>query len=313
VTAVAAPAGITFDATVARQLAHRSSVEGVFVTGTARAGDRLIAGGQLPRIHRLHNDVTGRHHDTLMLAEVIRQAIEVIAHGLLDVPLARVFVLRSIRVRVDDPTATVAGSDVTRFAVEVPAAQVRRRRNGAVHAIAGPARCLLDGVPAATFDGTVSFLPPDVYDAVRADGPVARRRSIEKAGTASVPPGAVGRHLDANVLITAPTGPAHAATADLRPSRHPVFFDRPLDHYPGMMLAEAARQLALAVSGGDPATLRTDTADVEFIAFAELDDTVRLRVTERTALDGGGTRVGVAVEQAGGTLSRAAFTFGVDR
>ncbi|WP_416900796.1 AfsA-related hotdog domain-containing protein [Micromonospora echinospora] len=291
--------GLTTDTTVSCRLAHRRTTEGVFVTGVARDGARLVALAQLPRLHRLHNDGDGGHHDTLLVAEVLRQAIEVIAHRLLDVPVASHFVLRAVDIRVDDPRALVADGGAAEIVVALHADQARRNRRGAVYAVDGPVRSWIGGRPAVTLGGSVAFLTAEAYEGMRgvaAGLPRARPDLLAQAA----PPAVVGRSVPGNVLITNSSGPPDAATATVLPVGHPAFFDRPLDHYPGMMIAEATRQLAVAsVATGTRlpgAVLRTTAATFDFVSFAELDRELSCRVTDWSREQSGHT-VTVRAEQ----------------
>jgi len=60
-------------------------------------------------------------------------------------------------------------------------------------------------------------------------------------------------------------------------SKHPFFFEHPLDHYPGLMLVEAGRQLGTAVAHACYEVPLGDTVfilngmEVDFTSFAELD------------------------------------------
>ncbi|MEU4473633.1 AfsA-related hotdog domain-containing protein [Micromonospora sp. NPDC023888] len=302
--------GLTTDSTVPRRFAHRQTTEGVFVTGVARDGERLVAVGQLPRLHRLYNDTAGRHHDTLLIAEVLRQGVEVIAHALLEVPLDSQFVLRSVDVRVESTQATIVGEDTAEIVIAVPVDRVRRNRRGAVYAIDGPVRAWIDGRPAATMTGSVAFLAHDGYAELRS-GSAERVLDARPELLAMAAPGAVvGRSFPGNVLITTPSGPPQCASADVLPLRHPAFFDRRLDHYPGMLIAEASRQLAVAAmvvhADLDAGALRTDAASMDFVSFAELDAPLSCRVAGWDT-DGGGQAVTVWAEQKGQIVTRSRF------
>jgi hypothetical protein len=103
----------------------------------------------------------------------------------------------------------------------------------------------------------------------------------------ALPPAVVGRVLPADVVL---------APAD-RPDRwqlrvdtaHPVFFDHPLDHAPGMLLLEAARQAVRARSGG---TRSPVSFHITFHQYAELDEPAWIEAT-----DGPGTDIQVVGKQ----------------
>lgn len=71
-------------------------------------------------------------------------------------------------------------------------------------------------------------------------------------------------------------------------AKHPFFFEHPLDHYPGLMLVEAGRQLGTAVAHveyGVPfdTVFILNGMSVDFTSFAELDKPVFVnsKVTEK--------------------------------
>lgn len=71
--------------------------------------------------------------------------------------------------------------------------------------------------------------------------------------------------------------------------QHPFFFEHPLDHIPAMMLVEAGRQFAVAISHlflGVPfdRMFATRSFDIRFSEFAELEAPIHIvaRVTDQT-------------------------------
>lgn len=282
--------GMTDTTTVDRHLAHKQSTEQVFINDVARDGEMLIALGELPRMHRFFNESAIPRHDTLMLAEFVRQGVEVIAHGLLTVPLGSQFVLRSVELEIVDPEATVIADGSSPAVVALPVNQVRRNRAGAAYAATGPVYCSIGGRPAARFGGMVGFLARDTYDDLRAESGKARL-GVPSGSVVASDPSTVGRQLRENVLIGQLAGLPREALCRVVPRPHPAFFDRPLDHYPGMMIAEAARQLAAVSVSSDarvPVTsVYTGYAAMDFVSFAELDTLVSLNVVGWTDLDNG--------------------------
>jgi hypothetical protein len=96
-----------------------------------------------------------------------------------------------------------------------------------------------------------------------------------------VPPGVpaadVGRALAADVVLAEPA-PGRTDRRRLRvDTAHPVFFDHPLDHVPGMLLLEAARQAALLQTGGERAP---NAYDAVFHRYAELDEPLWIEAGE---------------------------------
>lgn len=113
-------------------------------------------------------------------------------------------------------------------------------------------------------------------------------------------PSAVGRLVPADVLLAEVRTDANETTARvLLPFDHLGLFDHRLDHAPGTLLVEAARQLGTALSPEPPAAVMTGLAGT-FDTFVELDAPVHL-VARPGTTDG---ERSVAVVQ-GGTVRAA--------
>ncbi len=93
-------------------------------------------------------------------------------------------------------------------------------------------------------------------------------------------PSRVGHRLDRDVLLAA--APAHPGQWWLRlDPGHPVLFDHPSDHIPGMALVEAFRQMSTVLAHGTPAAhgsvpRHPSLLSVAFTSFGELDAPVLL-------------------------------------
>ncbi|WP_188588949.1 AfsA-related hotdog domain-containing protein [Gordonia jinhuaensis] len=106
--------------------------------------------------------------------------------------------------------------------------------------------------------------------------PVARMR-----------PGAVGRHNPRNAILANPVHDAHGEISALTviDTNHPSLFDHALDHVPGMLQFEAARQIAMAAAN---ASLGLDTnrmvmhqLEIAFEDFGEFElETIARAVAE---------------------------------
>jgi 2-oxo-3-(phosphooxy)propyl 3-oxoalkanoate synthase len=98
-------------------------------------------------------------------------------------------------------------------------------------------------------------------------------------------------------------------TARLAPRfDHPSLFDHSYDHYPAMVLMEAARQLSLLALDGTGRDAVATGFDAGFERFAELDAPITARA--RPAGDGGGDRAAraateVIFEQRGERIARS--------
>ncbi len=119
---------------------------------------------------------------------------------------------------------------------------------------------------------------PGIYQRLRAAGhhdPTAARAGALRLLTPGVLPDRVGRHR-ADDVVLAPTDRSHVwqLRADLD---HPILFDHPVDHAPGMLLLEAARQAAICAQPvGSTAVTGMAT---RFHRYVELDRPAWVKLT----------------------------------
>jgi hypothetical protein len=256
------PTGLT--ATVPRQLVHRAAVAETLLIGGTRTGtDRFTVFAQWPRAHQLHVSPDRSAYEPLLVAETVRQTGALLAHTAYDVPLGHQFVLRELRFSTYPEQLTVGASPAE------PVLHITVRdvdlRGGRPAGYRYDADIRLDGERVATASLAVTWTSAAVYRRLRGG------RTADTVSAPRVPPGLppaeVGRALPADVVL-APGG---------RPDRwrlrvdtaHAVFFDHPLDHVPGMLLLEAARQ---AIRARTPHHRRTPVAfHALFHQYAELD------------------------------------------
>ena len=109
-----------------------------------------------------------------------------------------------------------------------------------------------------------------------------------------------------------PPGTAALAQCRIVPTAPPRHFDRPLDHYPGLMMASAARQFAVAALahriGADPADLRVAEESHEFFEFVELTEIPTLNLL-RCEKHRDTYQTEITVNQGGAVKARSRFTF----
>jgi hypothetical protein len=300
---------------VDRRLVHKLAIEEVLVTDAAEVDGGYVALTQLPRAHRLFADTPLPYYDVGLVGEAARQAVMVVLHSFLAVPFDARFVIGSVRVALDDLDANRVGPLPTDMAVEVAFDSVRRRNNGFVRGVSGTAACRIGGVRSGTFEGALVLMPDRTYETVREP---AQARPAARAGRRALSDAAaVGRSDPRNVVL----GPVESrgartyrAPVAADPS-DPVFFDHPQDHHPGMLLIEAARQIAIAAVarelGADPAALVAVEVEARFSRFAELDEPLECSATvmlrERHEVDGP-QRVHVTMLQRGEPVAALAAT-----
>ncbi|MER5431444.1 ScbA/BarX family gamma-butyrolactone biosynthesis protein [Streptomyces sp. NPDC002588] len=253
-------------ATVPRQLVHRAAVAETLLTAWRRIGDdRFSVSAQWPRGHGLHVSPDRSAYDPLLVVETVRQAGTLIAHTEYDVPLDHQFVMQEFQV------STVGGQLVVgplpaEPVLDVVFTDVQYRGRRPVSA-RYTTEVLRDGDRAATADVSFTCVGPPVYHRLRGG------RTPDSVTPVPLPPAlapaAVDRALSTDVVL-APSGETDRWQLRVD-TAHPVFFDHPLDHVPGMLLLEAARQVAwlLRPDGQTPVAYRA-----VFHRYAELDEPV---------------------------------------
>ncbi|MFI7499675.1 ScbA/BarX family gamma-butyrolactone biosynthesis protein [Streptomyces sp. NPDC049687] len=272
-----------------RQLVHRAALSETLLTAWRRTGDdRFSVSAQWPRAHGLHVSPDWTAYDPLLVVETIRQAGTLITHAEYEVPLDHQFVMQ--RFQVDTVAGKLAvGPFPAEPEVELVFADVQyrgRRLAGARYT----ADVLHEGARVATADVTFTCVATPVYQRLRGG------RTPDSVTAVPLPPGvppaSVDRALPGDVVL-APTGEADRWQLRVD-TAHPVFFDHPLDHVPGMLLLEAARQAArlLRADGQSPVAY-----DALFHRYTELDEPVWI-----AAKGGHDTEVQVVGTQGGSTV-----------
>lgn len=309
---------------VPRQLVHRCAVSEVFLTSLATApriddGDRVyVLGARLPRRHAYYSDHSGAQagrHDPLAVMEVARQAGIAVSHEFFGVPLDHAFL-----VRVFDGVAApgphwVAGDEPVDLAVELRVTREHvtdGRRTGLDVVL--DISC--EGASMMTVLGSLSWMPPRFWTRMRTSMRERMGLGAQPEGVRRAPAGNardVGREGQSNVVLGAPRRSGERIDAPLVVDlTHPSLFDHPLDHVPGSLLLEAARQFAVATAGSP--TRRAATLRSRFDAFVELDlaATCSARITDPAAGSGAADApdsVVVRIEQAGRTCAEIEVEF----
>lgn len=271
-----------FEATIPRDFAHKRAVEETFLTDVIvdLHRERVLACAQLPRSHALYNEVENGVHDLLLILETGRQGMTLYGHIRLEVPEETAFVMSGLRVEVTDLEAMQQGSSPGELVIDVPFGKERRNGRGRVRGYALKGLCSIDGCPAVEINGEALLIPAALYQ---------RIRSVRTGGgseTARLPepvdPARVGRRSRRNVVV----GDAVRSNGELRcaliaDTTHPSFFDHPLDHVPGMLMLESARQAALLyvdALGWSPTETVLEACEAHFTQYAALSPPASCRI-----------------------------------
>lgn len=266
---------------------HRRHAGTVFLTDVQLNGaDGCVATAELPEGHpyyAAHTADGNRRLDPMLVLEACRQAVIYLGHTHLGVVRDTRFLLDACAVRIaeDAPRRLSRTGPVrlTMTAADTGALQTGRRLRSLAPAFA----LTVQGTPLGSAQICVSLASPPTYSAVR----LRRRGSVPPSSAefaepdrgGAAPPTAVGRTDPADVILAdVRVGPVEAEARLIVPVSHKGLFDHPLDHVPGSLLVEAARQFGTLLSAHPAATVMTEMT-ARFHAFAELDAPIRLLAT----------------------------------
>lgn len=278
--------------TVSRRLVHRAAVSEVFITGWhAESEHEFVLGAQWPRAHGYYQLPDAREHDPMLMAETIRQAGLLISHVGYGVPIGHQFLMESLSYSVDMAGLALDGKPAT-LMLKVDCQQVRMRRDE-LTSMRIHVTVERDGIRIGGGTGQLKIINPRVYSRVRGlTGEVVPSTPSDIV----VRPDQVGRDRRNDVVLS-PTGTPDTwwLRAD---TTHPVLFDHAVDHVPGMVVFEAARQAAQSLRF--PTRVTPVDMLATFSRYIELDKPCLVRAT----LENGKTNrqtVRVVLEQNGET------------
>ncbi|MDQ0828317.1 hypothetical protein QF032_000161 [Streptomyces achromogenes] len=321
-----AAAALGFSRTVERELIHRRNLTEVFLTDIRPVERRsFVAAALLPLVHAHYTSHTGptgrRVPDAVLLLECCRQAETFAAHAFFDVAMDAAFILRNWSVVLSPDAAVPWGPGPGELLMSAVVRDPGGQTGGSVRSLEFEFGLRLSGVHIGQARMEVGYVAPRTYAAIR-----SRRRGGPPPTSDKQPPVVTGRPVDParagrinatdTLLLDAVTDP-DSVTAALRvPVENPSLFDHPQDHVPGMVLLEAARQIAAlatdAWGGGAPRTTALVAVESSFSSYAELDRPVAMAATPTDGAGPSGAhtdtaghrRVAVAFHQDGSVIAR---------
>ncbi|WFE96734.1 ScbA/BarX family gamma-butyrolactone biosynthesis protein [Micromonospora sp. WMMD987] len=266
---------------------HKRRAEAVLLRGRSRplGPDQYLVPASWPADHPLYHPDRYGQIDPLLVAETVRQTGILIAHERLGVPHDHMFVLGSLRVKVRHDARTTGG----RLPVEVVAECRHDGRDPGRTRTVMTARFQVAGQALAQARVAWHTMDAARYQDVRWPAGSAVTGRDDPAPWAvpagRLPASRVGRRRPRDVVLAGTeSGPwlLHPDPA------HPVLFDHPSDHVPGMVLLEGVRQAFAASQDDDPGRAAT-IVEARFRRFAELDAPVLIRRRQQgfTAEQGG--------------------------
>ncbi|MFJ2397478.1 ScbA/BarX family gamma-butyrolactone biosynthesis protein [Streptomyces sp. NPDC087843] len=258
--------------TVPREYVHRAAVSEVLLTGWEAAAeaagpdrsDVFAVSAQWPRSHSFFTQ-SGGYQDPMLLIESVRQIGSLLAHAEFGVPFGHQFLMWDMSFSTA-PELLVADAVPTEVELRTVCRDIVRRGR-VLGGMRYDVTVLRDGKALATGGAAFSCTSPAVHRRLRAGRPTTTDRVVPPG----IEPAAVGHSGDRHVLLAEPGSTAGADERwELRvDTAHPTFFDHPVDHIPGMVLLEAARQAALVSSGMPDALLLGLKSN--FARYAEFD------------------------------------------
>jgi len=283
-------ADLRFIRTAPRHLVGRSAIAEVLITDWRQLGpDTFRLGAQWPRGHTFYPPIAGSWHDPLLAAETLRQASVLVGQTYYGVPAGLRPLMDEMDIEVV-PGALLLGPRPAEIRLEVSGADVRRP-HGTLTGMTLEAELMRGDVFVGAGRLALRVPPADRREHLdRARPPTGLPPQLEP-----VPAAIVGRLDERDVVLGIPRSAAarrgYNWTLRIDPS-HPVLFDRPADHVPGMMLLEAARQATQAVCAPYrilPVELRS-----AFHGYVELDIPCHIAAT-RLPSQGAGEDAAVRV------------------
>jgi hypothetical protein len=310
---------LDYERTVERSHVHRSAIAEVFVTDLRGIdSDRYLAAAQLPLSHGYYNDqLDGQSpiFDLLLLLESCRQASTYGAHRQFGLPLATTMLVKNWSIELADSGWPVVGSKPGELGL-VDTVHCERDNAGALRALRFDLDLWFDRATLGRAHIEVDCLTDKQYAALRhfqrGDDPprsddLLAAQALDQSGR--VPPGDVSRHNPANVVIADPQWSGRTLSARLAPRLdNRSLFDHNYDHFPAMVLMEAARQLGLllvhSTDTGAPARCAVTGLSASFERIAELDAPVSVSTTIPDQPKPGRLRAEMTFEQSGQTIAR---------
>lgn len=258
---------------VAGELVHKARPGSVLLTGLRPDGsDGFVVSAHWPEAHECY--ATGRTAlDPLLLTETVRQSFPLLCHSAYDVPLGHHLLWDTFGYELTP--AALAPADHS-GAVELHVTCLEStRRGGRAAALTLLISVVQEGLLLAECRTRLTVQSPAVYQRLRAGrGTPEAVTALPAAPIASIAPSALVRTGLRDVVLSPAVG---LGRWRLRvDTTHPLFFDHPLDHAPGLLLLEAACQAALMLPADHPQSVMG--MDTSFTRYVELDAPCRIEV-----------------------------------
>jgi len=290
---------LSWERTIDRALVHRDAIAEVLLTDIVQLDETSFeVAAQWPRSHRVYRPDQDGRHDPMLLLETVRQTGLALSHQGFDVPREYKSVMHDVGFQIWPEAEPRAVRSATNVTVRVECENVVLRGDQ-LRSMTVVLAMSADGVHFATGSGTLSWLPERTFQALRArnGGGLSSNGAIRSVGTP-----APSRHRTITDALIIAEDPLPNRRRVLVPLDHPVYFDHPLDHVPGMLLVDAAWQAATAWHPTAP--LRLVECSMKCPAFTELFDDAWVFLEPATT-----GQIGFRIEQGGRTTAQGELRF----
>lgn len=257
----------------------------VFLTGWAKTGtDTFTVSAQWPRSHSFYAPAHDMH-DPMLLCETIRQCGMLLSHTEYDLPFGHSIGWSRMQYALN-PQAMRIAAKPAEITLHVTCSDIRSHRSLPSSMTMHIEAVRDDSLLAVASIGFNNYSPA-VYERLRA----GRSDAVRLSESAPTPPDPVSRSVAGrrrSDIVLSPT--QERSRWQLRvDTAHPVLFDHPLDHVPGMLLLESVRQAghALEPSLG---TMMPTSMDVSFNRYVEFDAPCWVEAEAVSAQEGGARR-----------------------
>jgi len=253
---------------VAKDLVHKHDAGQVLLSGLTRLAEDefLIAADWTDTGHLVAVGAgNGREDSAVLLTETIRQAFPLLSHAGYDVPSGHRLLWSEYRYALNLAMLHEKGIG-GRPDLHIRCYDVVRRR-GTVSALSMHITVLRDGEQLATAHTRFTIQPPAIYDRLRGAHGDAHRM-LELARSQPLPPPVSGAGEEFRDVVLSPTDAKDSWQLRID-THHPMYFDHPSDHAPGILLLEAAKQAIRTLR--HPRVGVTEAMETVFHRYVELD------------------------------------------
>ncbi|MER7760762.1 ScbA/BarX family gamma-butyrolactone biosynthesis protein [Streptomyces sp. NPDC097619] len=262
-----APDTTALTSTVAKEYVHRAALADVFLTGWSQNGaDAFTIEAQWPRYHGFYASEHGLY-DPLLLCETVRQTLPLLTHTAFGVPFGHQLSWSHFHYAVHTPAMRVERTPAE-LKLHVSVTDITYRR-GLPVSLDLHYEIMRGDLLLAVAGTRFHCHTPALYQRLRAGK--GNPGQIFWNVPEPAPPltkELCGRDRPQDVVLS-PAGPGRHWRLRVD-TAHPVLFDHPVDHVPGMLLLEAARQAAHACAApGEPSW--PAAMDISFHRYVEFD------------------------------------------